>query len=272
MLFVCPKCMQKLNIDEGARAVCPAGHSYDRSRHGYYNLLLSGSGGTHGDNRDMVLARRAFLDTGAYLPLADKLSELSVRYAASGGAVLEVGMGEGYYTERVAAALEREKISHRLMCFDISKDAARYAARRVPTASVAVASAYKMPVATDSVDLALNVFSPLALGELCRVIRAGGRFIMAIPNRRHLFGLKRELYREPYENEVAPDELTGFTLLERIELSYELKLSGESIMNLFMMTPYAYRTPSSAREHLSSLDSLVTEVEFIVFVYERNPS
>ncbi|MBQ4071144.1 MAG: methyltransferase domain-containing protein [Clostridia bacterium] len=269
MLFVCPKCMQKLNTEEG-RAVCERGHSYDRSRHGYYNLLLSGSGGTHGDNREMVLARRAFLDTGAYSPLADKLAELVSRHLVPGGVLLDVGMGEGYYTAHIAARLDETGVPYTLLGFDISKDAARYAAKRV-RGTVAVASAYRMPLASSSVDLALNVFSPLAHSELCRTVKSGGRFIMAIPNRRHLFGLKRELYREPYENEVAADVLGGFKLLERTELSYEITLgSSEQIQSLFMMTPYAYRTPPTAREHLGSLDTLTTEVEFIIFVYERD--
>ena len=65
MIFVCPKCMQKLNIVDGG-AVCAEGHRYDRSKYGYYNLLLASSGGTHGDNAEMVAARREFLSRGYF--------------------------------------------------------------------------------------------------------------------------------------------------------------------------------------------------------------
>ena len=105
MRFVCPKCYGKLNIKEGGTAVCDAGHSYDRSRFGYYNLLLTSTGGVHGDNREMIESRRAFLDTGAYSRLADKLSELSVQYMTSGGLLLDIGCGEGYYTEKIMTGL-----------------------------------------------------------------------------------------------------------------------------------------------------------------------
>jgi 23S rRNA (guanine745-N1)-methyltransferase len=57
MIFVCPKCKEKLNICDTGAAVCPNRHSYDRAKEGYYNLLLSRGGGTHGDNAEMVEAR-----------------------------------------------------------------------------------------------------------------------------------------------------------------------------------------------------------------------
>ena len=63
MRFVCPKCGEKLNIED-TRCVCKNGHSYDRARGGYYNLLLGSSGGTHGDKREMIIALREFLGAG----------------------------------------------------------------------------------------------------------------------------------------------------------------------------------------------------------------
>lgn len=270
MRFVCPKCYGKLNIKDNGAAVCSAGHSYDRSRFGYHNLLLTSVGGTHGDNREMIEARRDFLDTGAYLPLADRLSSLVAEHMTVGGVLLDIGCGEGYYTERIMGALSTHGISADVIGFDISKDAARFSARRCPGACIAVASAYKMPIADGSVDLAVNVFSPLAIEETERVVRRGGKFIMVIPDRRHLFGLKSALYKTPYENEVADTTLDGFSLIATERVAYTLTLTDKkSINSLFMMTPYAYRTPHSARESLAKLDTLTTEVEFIIFVYER---
>ena len=107
MNFVCPKCGLPL-VENGISALCPKKHSFDRARAGYYNLLLSASGGTHGDNAQMVEARRAFLDTGAYKPLSDKVSELAAKYI-SGGAVLDIGCGEGYYTDSIYRALSLNK-------------------------------------------------------------------------------------------------------------------------------------------------------------------
>ena len=270
MKFVCPKCSRKLNITSGGTAVCDAGHSYDRSRYGYYNLLLSNAGGVHGDNREMVEARRTFLASGAYAPLADKLSELAAEYMPTGGVLLDVGCGDGYYTDKVCRAISDKGKPFSALAFDISKEAARYCAKRCGGVSVAVASAYKMPVSDGSVDLLMNVFSPLALEESARVLHTGGKFIMAIPDKRHLFGLKELLYETPYENEVADSHLDGFSLVRAECVKYDLTLEGcESIRSLFMMTPYAYRTPKEARDRLFGLEKLHTQIEFIIFVYER---
>lgn len=270
MIFCCPKCQNKLSVLPDGRAVCLQGHSYDRSKEGYYNLLLKNSGKTHGDNREMVLARRAFLDTGAYLPLADKLCCAVERYAEKGAVILDGGCGEGYYTDLVERRISKAGIDASVLGFDISRDAIRYAARKNPHLSLAVASSYDMPVRDESVDILLNVFAPLALSEVLRVIRPAGKFIMAIPGENHLFGLKRVLYEKPYKNTVENSNLEGLSLISTERICYEISLdSSEKITSLFMMTPYAYRTPPSARERLKSLTLLKTEIEFILFTYER---
>jgi len=265
MRFICPVCSAPLT--EGERGcTCPSRHSFDKSREGYYNLLLS-TGGTHGDNREMIAARRDFLNTGAYLPLAERIAQLAREHVCSGGVLLDIGCGEGYYTSRIMDALGADAA---VIGFDISKDAVRLAAKRCKGATLAVASAYRMPIQDGAIDAATNLFSPLATEEISRVLRHGGRFIMAIPDENHLFGLKRALYRTPYKNEVKDSALDGFRLLSEEHISYKLTLdSREKIKSLFMMTPYAYRTPKEDRERVLSMDYLECEAAFVIFVYER---
>lgn len=270
MNFVCPKCYEKLNIQPDGRAVCPKGHSFDKSRFGYYNLFLTSVGGTHGDNREMVDARRTFLDTGAYFPLADRVAELAAEAFPRGGVMLDVGLGEGYYTSVISDRLKGSVGELSILGFDISKDAARYAKKRCPDVEVAVASAYKMPLSDSSVDLVTNVFSPLALEETVRVLRSGGRFIMAVPDVYHLWELKSLLYKTPYKNELSDTELKGLRLVFESRVSTVLDLDmQEKVKSLFMMTPYAYRTPTEARERLFKTESLKVRAEFVVFVYEK---
>lgn len=269
MKFICPKCSLPLSAEDGT-AKCPQGHAFDRSKEGYYNLLLS-STSAHGDNRDMVLARRSFLDTGAYLPLANRVGQLMLEYFPKHDDVLDVGCGEGYYTDILERTSNEKNHGLSFFGFDISKNAVRLAARRNPRLSLAVASAYKMPFADESFGGVINLFSPLALSEIVRVLKKDGRFIMAIPAEKHLFGLKSVLYSTPYENEVHDPTLSGLTLLSSEKISYEITLVGrEQISSLFMMTPYAYRTRREDSERVLSLDKLTTEVEFIVFVYKND--
>ena len=270
MKFTCPKCNKPLAINEFGAAVCPDRHTYDRSREGYYNLLLTSTGGTHGDNREMVEARRRFLATGAYLPLANAVSSLVMEHTADGACVLDIGCGEGYYTDIIDSRCRTGGKRVDVFGFDISKDAVRLAAKKNKNLSLAVASAYKIPVADGSFDVAVNVFSPLALTETVRALRLGGVFIMAIPDENHLFGLKSAIYKTPYKNEVKSPELEGLELISTEHVAYTLDLDDSArIADLFMMTPYAYRTPREDRERMLSLDSLSTEVEFIVFVYRK---
>jgi 23S rRNA (guanine745-N1)-methyltransferase len=270
MKFLCPKCNLPLAQKEGGAVACAAGHSYDRSREGYYNLLLGSGAGVHGDNKEMVAARRAFLNTGAYFPLARRVAELCASHLPQGGTLLDVGCGEGYYTNIIESQISAGG-SGQIYGFDISKDAVRLCARKNKNLSLAVASAYRMPFADSAFDVVTNLFSPLAREEILRVLRPRGKFIMAIPDREHLFGLKSAIYKTPYKNEVADTHLDGFELVEDEPLTYKFRLdSPEKIQSLFMMTPYAYRTRPSDRAKVEVLKALECTADFRIFVYKKS--
>ncbi len=269
MLFLCPKCKKELNITDFGCS-CENGHSYDRGKEGYYNLLLGNSGGTHGDNRDMVSARRDFLSRGYYKPLADAMADLILDHTPKFGVILDSGSGEGYYTDITEKIIyERDGVSN-LYGFDISKDAVRSAAKKNKKITYAVASAYKMPVGDCSVDTVFNIFSPLAEDEVRRVLKSQGKFIMAIPDEEHLYDLKAKIYDTPYKNTVEDTKIDGFRLLEEKKVHYNMELdSRDAIRSLFMMTPYAYRTKPENKERIESLLKLDCRAEFILFVYEK---
>lgn len=271
MDFCCPVCGLPLVTVDNLIKRCAGGHSFDRARAGYYNLLVGAGAGTHGDNREMVEARRAFLSAGHYAPLAERVAALAAESIGRGGTVLDVGAGEGYYTDAVCRALRAAGVEADVLAFDISRDAAKQLARRNSDIRAAVASAYSMPVGDSSCDLALLLFSPLAIEEISRVLKPRAKFIMVFPGEMHLFGLKRAIYDTPYKNKPEPTELRGFRLLSDEELRYEITLADPTdIRNLFMMTPYAYRTGKEGRERVLSLDRLATEVSFRILVYEKD--
>lgn len=270
MDFCCPVCGLPLECSDNLIKHCAAGHSFDRARQGYYNLLVGAGAGVHGDNREMVEARRAFLGAGHYARLADRLAELVSEHLPCGGSVLDLGAGEGYYTDAIERALYERDGGSSVLAFDISKEAAKHLARRNSRINAAVASSYSVPMTDGSVDLAMAVFAPLARDEIYRVLKTSGKFLMVFPDEMHLYGLKSTLYNTPYKNKPEPTELEGFSVLSDEVLSYELKLtSAEDIKNLFMMTPYAYRTPKEGRERLLSHTELTTEVAFRILVYNK---
>ena len=155
-MFICPHCRGTLYKEE-KRLLCHRGHSFDLSKAGYANLLVGKGGGVHGDNKEMIRARKDFLDGGYYLPLRDALVEVLKREVPE--SLLDAGCGECFYTEGMASALP----SCRIAGVDISKDALAYGAKRMKArAETAVASVYDLPVAEEAFDALTLFFSPFA--------------------------------------------------------------------------------------------------------------
>ena len=259
--FLCPHCASPLTRGEHAYT-CGMHHSYDIARAGYVNLLASKPPAV-GDNREMIAARKRTLDSGVYAPLRTAVAEAAEKYAP-GGAFLDAGCGEGYYTE----ALEAGRAGFGI---DISKDALKQAARRLKHTELAVASVYRLPFPEGGFHLLSCIFAPLVPAEYHRVLAPGGILLLAIPGPLHLFEMKTILYDTPYENEVSPyDSLDGFSFLEAKEVSFRFSLSGsEAIGDLFAMTPYYYRTPRAGRERLGTLDRLELGADFRVLLYRK---
>ena len=264
-VFVCPKCKGAFWAEKGFYR-CQNGHMYDRSAGGYVNLLPPG-GKQHGDDKEMLRARRDFLQSGGYKPLSDAIAKTVKELSLPMDAVmLDAGCGEGYYTQ---AVLEQ---SPQLSVYgvDVSKDAVKMCDARRMQASFAVASVYALPVADGACDLVLSVFSPFAREEFLRILRPEGYLISVIPDKLHLWGLKQVLYDTPYENEVSSYEVQDFRFLSESKVGFTLNLkTKDQIMSLYRMTPYCYRTGRKGSERIAALESLTTEVQFCVLLYQK---
>ena len=268
-LFTCPVCGEALMFDEGAYR-CVSGHCFDRAKEGYVNLLPANRqhASAPGDDKDMVKARTAFLDSGRYTPLKEALCALAAKYAGERTALLDAGCGEGYYTEGLSRVIAEK--GGRTGGADLSKAAVKKAAKRCREAEIAVASVYHLPLAEGSVDMVTDCFSPLAKEEYRRVLKDGGHFLYVVPGARHLWEMKEVLYEQPYENEVREEAYEGFRLQETVPLSFGIHLEKtEEIMALFRMTPYAWKTPKEGVERLAEQKELGLTAEFRILVYER---
>lgn len=263
--FICPVCSLALTQDNKVYK-CENRHSFDISRQGYVNLLSGASKGTHGDNKEMIISRKSFLDKGYYLPLANSLAKaVQKEMPQEGVSYLDAGCGEGYYTEAI-----QKKLCCDCYGIDISKDALIYASKRLSSARLAVASVYHMPFADSSFDLITSVFAPFERDEYLRVLKKGGRCFMVIPGKEHLFELKSLIYDTPYKNQVAPFEIEGFRLIHNTELSYKATVnSSADLHSLFAMTPYYYRTSEQNKARLIGIESLDITVNFIILGYEK---
>lgn len=261
-IFICPKCKTPL-FDEGNSLFCQNRHCFDKSKYKYVNLLLQNGGQTHGDNKLMIKSRKSFLDKGYYSHLRVALCQSINKYLSS-GVILDAGCGEGYYLDGLLGT------SFELYGIDISKDALIYASKRQTKIQTAVASVYSMPVADNSCDAVLSVFSPFAREEFLRVLKDNGYLFSVIPGALHLIDLKRAVYETPYENAVDDFKVEGFELVENVKIEKTIHLeNNEDIMNLMSMTPYFYRTSARDIEKLKELPFLDTLTQFNILVYKK---
>lgn len=270
-LFTCPVCGEKLEKKEKSY-VCPGGHVYDIASEGYVHLLPANRKHSRlpGDSKEMVRARNRFLSAGYYGTLRNELEKLALEFSPENPAVLDSGCGEGWYTEGVYKALTDAGKHPRVAGIDISKEAVRLAAKRLKSAEFAVASAYRLPLKDESVDLVLNCFSPLSDTEFCRVLKSGGYFVYVVPAPRHLWELKCALYDAPYENERFQAEYEGFELIRYVTAEDRIILRDrQAISDLFAMTPYFWKTPKEGRERLASLETLETCISFDIYAYRK---
>ncbi len=269
--FRCPLCGGPLAEASGGLR-CPSRHSFDRAREGYVHLLPANQKHSRapGDDKGMAAARRAFLDRGWYAPLREALCRLAVDCTGPAPVVLDAGCGEGYYTAGVREALISAGKTPVTAGVDISKFSLQKAARRCPDISFAVASVYRLPAADRSVDLLLNVFSPLAIDEFRRVLRPGGTYLYVVPAARHLWELKQVLYDRPYLNEERETPYEGFLYREIVPVDYTVRLpSPADIQALFQMTPYYWKTPREGAARLAALEALACTVSFRIHVFSR---
>lgn len=267
-MYICPKC--KLPLKQTERSLrCQSGHCYDIASQGYVNLLLgSKSTSKHGDNKEMINARRSFLSLGHYKPIITELSRIITKHtSAEAITVLDAGCGEGYYTDGISKLLAE---SSQIYGIDVSKEAVVKASAAYKTPHFAVASVNSLPFSDTAFDVVLSLFAPLAEEEFSRVLKNNGILVTVSPAPRHLFGMKEKIYDTPYENPPSTFEPLLFNKTEEYTFVSQITLEKQTdILNLFNMTPYCYNTGKTGIERIKAVDSLTTEIGFVFGVYEK---
>ena len=262
----CPVCAAAMQADEhgkSCRCIGERTHSYDFARSGYLNLTRPGDG--EGDLKEAVNARKLFLNAGYYEPLSNEINAILQSFKAE--TVLDAGCGEGYYTNRMAG-------NRAVLGVDLSRagidSAAKQAKQSDTGAAFAVGSIFSLPVKDASCDVVTNIFAPCCESEFSRVLKKSGYLILVGAGERHLMGLKQVLYQNPYLNPGRADLPTGMTKIDQRRLHYTVTVVGkETIEALFSMTPYYWRTAEADRIKLQNIDTLQTELDFDIFIYQK---
>jgi 23S rRNA (guanine745-N1)-methyltransferase len=235
-VFACPHCNLPLQL-ESLCARCSNGHSFDRAKEGYFNLLRAGrlpASSTPGDTAESLGARRQFFATDSYAPIAEALRDA---LGSIDEAVLDVGCGEGYYLSHVEA---KQKYA-----IDISKKAVQMTSKRVPDAQCAVASAYQLPVLDHSCSAVFSVFAPHSFEEYARVLKPGGTWVTITPGPQHLLQMRPHRDSAIDERERRRSEPPQ-EAMHAVRIQFDLNLTDEASQNLFSMTPLVWQTAANA--------------------------
>lgn len=262
---------------EDTRWRCASGHCFDVAREGYVNLLPVQKKRSldPGDSKDMVAARRRFLNAGHYQPVADVVNRavLAGLPAGSAGSVLDAGCGEGYYLRQLAASASVDGRGLALLGLDISKWAVLAAARQDLRTSWVVGSNANLPVLPGTLDRVLCLFGFPVYSEFARVLKPGGQLIQVDAGPDHLRELREIIYptlKPPRTTE--PPAPAGFSTLPGDSLRYPLALNGpESIADLLAMTPHLYRANVAGRTRAAALRHLTLTIDVRLTRWMRVP-
>ena len=107
--------------------------------------------------------------------------------------------------------------------------------------------------------------------EAARILDEDGVLLVVSSGREHLIELRRLIYSEVH---LSDDEITESELFEtagRRNLRYTVTLPDkEAIADLFMMTPFYYKTTEAGKVRLLARDSLTVTVDVNYTIYKKH--
>jgi len=275
-VLACPDCGEGMALDAGALR-CGNGHSFDVARQGYANLLTGGVRAGTADTADMVEARERFLGAGHFAAVELEVARIAGGLLRDGppGCVVDVGAGIGRY---LAAVLDQEP-GRVGLALDISKFAARRAARAHPRIGAVVCDAWRpLPVRTGSAALVLDVFAPRNAPEFARVLHPDGALTIVTPTSRHLRELVGPLGMLTVD--VRKDERLSTTLADRFvadgasTVAFEMALEHQDVTALVGMGPSSrHGSPAALAAAIGALPEPVSvTAEVTVSVFRVRPA
>ena len=254
---------------------CSAGHSFDIAGQGYTHLLPVQKKRSldPGDSKEMVAARRRFLNAGHYQPIAAAVNRATLANLPPDASFscLDAGCGEGYYMRQLAGTVGKEQ-TLALLGLDISKWAVLAAAKQDKQPNWVVGSNANLPVLTGTLDRVLCMFGFPVYPEFARVLKPNGRLIQVDTGPDHLRQLREIIYPSLKPERSAETETpAGFTQLSSKTVGYSLALNGsEQIADLLAMTPHLYRASAEGRAKAAALTALTVTVDVRVTVFARS--
>ncbi|WNO61643.1 23S rRNA (guanine(745)-N(1))-methyltransferase [Rheinheimera sp. MMS21-TC3] len=263
-MYQCPLCQNPLVIDNKLYR-CGQNHCFDIAKEGYVNLLpvQQKNSKAPGDNKEMMQARREFLQAGWYQPLADAVCKLLQPLACQ--KLLDLGCGEGYYSSKIQQALPECAVYG----LDIAKNAIKIAAKANKKIQFCVASAYHLPYSDQAFDTVVRIYAPSTAAELARVMTPSGHLLTVTPGPEHLFEIKQAVYQQPRLHDDAIITIDGFNHQQRQRLSFKLHFNqAADVLALIQMVPLAWKFTAEQKQHFAEQTKTIS-IDFLLDLYQK---
>jgi 23S rRNA (guanine745-N1)-methyltransferase len=239
-----------------------------------------------GDSKEMVAARRRFLEAGCYYGRSPTRWRHRV-LADMPPANAQPASMPAAARATTCASSRRGTVEARTLALaglDISKWAVQAAAKRDlqdarsragadPSTAWIVGSNAGLPVLPGTLDRVLCMFGFPVYPEFARVLRPGGELLQVDAGPDHLRELREVIYPalkpERPASRAAPP---GFTHLASDTLRFQIHVDGAAqIADLLAMTPHLYRASAEGRARAAALVALTMTVDVRLARYRRQP-
>ena len=253
---------------------CQNNHCFDIAKQGYVNLLpvQNKKSLDPGDSKEMIAARRDFLNSGVYQPIAVALAKTLAGLCKEHEqlSILDAGCGEGYYLNAVCEQLLLNDVELTATGLDISKWAVRSCKIRNPKLNGLVASNRQIPLPDHSQDIVLCTFGFPVFEEFKRILKPGGHIVMADPGPEHLIELRSQIYETVRRNppaDISTALIDDWQLSDSINVQFTTPpLSAEQFEQLLVMTPHLYRASREGRERAAKLQNMPVSGDVLIRV------
>lgn len=270
-LFCCPLCNSPMKVVHLKSLVCLNNHTFDFARQGYVNMLNRFIR-SHYDKKLFAARNRIIVDSGLYIPLHEKVSEvISENIVVSNDNIIifDAGCGEGSHLQNILDKCKN--IAIKGIGVDISKEGIRMAARNYKKSIWLVGDLANSPLQNQSCHIILNILSPANYKEFQRISVPNGLIIKVVPSSNYLKELREARFENKDKTSYKNDDTVSlfkqhFHLIDTFKISYTKALNEKDITNVVQMSPLSWNTSKDDIERILNRDISNITVDLDVLV------
>jgi len=237
-ILKCPICDGKFHI-LGSSLRCKSGHTFDLSSKGSLNLLYPPKKPGRVYSAELWANREAVFTSGFFELLIKEVTDIIANSALSNFIIADLGCGEGSFLREIA----KRTGAAASIGIDISKEAINRAVSKPAFPAMwLVSNVAALPLADNSVDVAITMLSPSNYAECRRVVKNGGLIIKILPGKNYLTEIREALFEGEQTESFDNTETTAlfkeiFGDVSEKNISYSFETPAEILPQIFAMTP-----------------------------------